>query len=245
MNAVITAGGRVDADYARAAGTDVKALAGVRGETMLARIVAALREAGLKRIAVVGGEEVRRACEASVDLVIPERERGSENIMAALRAWPEYCEPLLYATSDMPYATPAAVADFVARVPEGHFAMSLCDFRAFVERFPEAPSGFGISLAGERVVNGGLFVIPAGHGERLAQLAAQFFNARKAPWQMVRLINPGAALRFAFGRLSITHLEAECSRIGGVAASAVRRCAPELSYDADTVAEYEYAVANP
>ena len=200
MNAVITAGGRVDGEYAKAAGTDVKALAVVRGATMLSRTIAALRGAGVKRIAVVGGEDVRRACEGSVDAVIPEKPRGSENIIAALRAWPEYHEPLVYATSDMPYAGADAVADFIARSPEGHFALSLCEFGAFVERFPEAPSGFGIKLAGERVVNGGLFSIPAGWGERLAGLAAQFFDARKEPWRMVRLINPArsaCALRSA------------------------------------------------
>ena len=242
MNAVITAGGRVDGDYARAAGTDVKALAVVRGATMLARTIAALRGAGVKRIAVVGGDDVRRACEASVDAIIPEKPRGSENIIAALRAWPQYREPLIYATSDMPYVTTDATADFLARSPEGHFTLSLCEFNAFVERFPEAPSGFGIKLAGERVVNGGLFVIPAGSGERLAGLAAQFFDARKQPWRMVRLINPAAALRFAFGRLSIAHLEVEAQRIGGLPATAVRNCAPVLGYDADSAAEYEYAI---
>ncbi len=244
MNAVITAGGRVDGEYAKAAGTDVKALAVVRGATMLSRTIAALRGAGVKRIAVVGGEDVRRACEGSVDAVIPEKPRGSQNIIAALRAWPEYHEPLVYATSDMPYAGADAVADFIARSPEGHFALSLCEFGAFVERFPEAPSGFGIKLAGERVVNGGLFSIPAGWGERLAGLAAQFFDARKEPWKMVRLINPGAALRFAFGRLSIAHLEMEAQRIAGLPATAVRNCAPELGFDADDVAEYEYANAH-
>jgi GTP:adenosylcobinamide-phosphate guanylyltransferase len=241
---VITAGGRVDGEYARAAGTDVKALAVVRGETMLARTISALRGAGVRRIAVVGGDAVRLACEASVDAVIPEKARGSENVIAALRAWPEDREPLIYATSDMPYARTAAIADFIARSPEGHFALSLCEFNAFVERFPEAPSGFGIKLAGERVVNGGLFLIPAGWGERLAKLAAQFFDARKEPWRMVRLINPAAALRFAFGRLSIAHLEAEAQRIAGLPATAVRNCAPELGYDADSAAEYEYAIAH-
>jgi GTP:adenosylcobinamide-phosphate guanylyltransferase len=244
VNAVITAGGRVDDEYARAAGTGVKALAPVRGETMLARTIAALRGAGVKRIAVVGGEDVRRACEASVDEVIPEKPRGSENIIAALRAWPQYREPLIYATSDMPYVAAGAVGDFISRSPSGHFTLSLCEFGAFIERFPEAPSGFGIKLAGERVVNGGLFVIPAGSGESLAGLAAQFFDARKQPWRMVRLINPAAALRFAFGRLSIAHLEVEATRIGGLPATAVRNCAPELGYDADNVAEYEYAIAH-
>jgi GTP:adenosylcobinamide-phosphate guanylyltransferase len=241
VNAVITAGGRVEGEYAAAAGTEIKALAEVRGATMLARIVEAVRRAGAARVAVVGGEDVRRACESMVDLVIAESPSGAQNVIAALRAWREHDEPLLYATSDMPYAHPEAVADFVRRAPAGHLAISLCDYEAFAKRFPHAPPGFGIRLAGERVVNGGLFMLPAGSAERVAGVAARFFEARKRPWQMVRLVHPTAALRFAVGRLSIAHLEAEAQRILGLPATAVRGCAPELGFDADTIAEYVHA----
>jgi GTP:adenosylcobinamide-phosphate guanylyltransferase len=243
VNAVVTAGGRVDAAYAAAAGTPVKALAAVRGETMLVRIVDALRDAGATRIAVVGGDEVRLACESRVDAVIPERPSGGENVLAALRAWSDDA-PLLYATSDMPYASSTAVADFVRRAPQGHLALSLCEYDAFAARFPNAPPGFGIRLAGERVVNGGTFLIPAGAAERVAAVATGFFDARKAPWRMVRLVNPLAGLRFAIGRLTIAHLEGEARRILGVPATAVRGCSPELGFDADTVEEYRYACAH-
>ena len=62
VRAVVTAGGRVDGEYARLAGTTVKALAMVRGVSMLDRILDALRGAGATHIAVVGGAEVRAAC---------------------------------------------------------------------------------------------------------------------------------------------------------------------------------------
>jgi hypothetical protein len=58
---------------------------------------------------------------------------------------------------------------------------------------------------------------------------------------MARLVNIGAVARFAVGRLSVAHLEAEASRIAGVAATAVRDCAPELAFDVDERAEYAYA----
>ncbi|MBV8722740.1 MAG: NTP transferase domain-containing protein, partial [Candidatus Eremiobacteraeota bacterium] len=61
MKAVITAGGRITGEFAREAGTPIKALVRVRGVTMLDRIVDALRGAGAQRIAIVGGEEVRAA----------------------------------------------------------------------------------------------------------------------------------------------------------------------------------------
>ena len=59
---MITAGGRINGAFAELAGTRVKALARVRGITMLQRMIDALRAAGVNRLAVVGGEEVRAAC---------------------------------------------------------------------------------------------------------------------------------------------------------------------------------------
>jgi CTP:molybdopterin cytidylyltransferase MocA len=241
VKAVITAGGRVDAAYARLAGTDVKALASVRGTTMLDRIIAALRGAGVTRIAVVGGSSVRKASAGRVERLIDESESGSENVLRALRAWPDDDDdPLLYATSDLPYVTAEAVADFATRARAGAIAIALAEHAAFTARFPDAPP-FGIELARERVVNGGIFSLPCGSRARVAELATQFFRARKAPWRMATLVSPIAVLRWSTGRLSIAQLEAEAERAVKLPAQAVRGCAPELAFDADTVAEYQYA----
>jgi GTP:adenosylcobinamide-phosphate guanylyltransferase len=244
LKAVVTAGGRIDGAFAAAAGTRVKALAPVRGATMLARMLGALRGAGANEIAVVGGDEVRAACADLVERVVDESASGSENLLRALRAWPENGEPLLYATSDLPYVTGEAVADFVRRVAPGTLSVTLTEFRAFAARFPEAPRSYGITLAGERVVNGGLFSIPGGCAERLARVASRFFDARKRPWRMASFVSPLALIRFSLGRLSVTHLEAMAVRALGVPAAAVRACPPELAYDVDTDAEYRYARAH-
>ncbi|HVN68593.1 MAG TPA: nucleotidyltransferase family protein [Candidatus Binatia bacterium] len=244
MKAVITAGGRIDGALAAAAGTSVKALLSVRGSTMLERIVAALRRAGATSIAVVGGDEVRRACGNLVERVVDESPSGSENMLRALRAWPEDGEPLVYATSDLPYVTGAVVGDFLGRAPDGALAMPLADFREYAARFPAAPPS-GITLAGERIVNGGVFSIPAGCAERIAANARRFFDARKQPWRMASFVSPIALVRFLAGRLSVGHLEEIASRVLGVRAAGIRGCAPELAFDVDTAAEYEYACAHP
>ena len=240
MKAVVTAGGRIEGPFAQAAGTPVKALASVRGTTMLARVIAALRQAGATEIAVIGGSEVRAACGTLVERVVDESPSGSINLLSALRAWPEDGEPLLYATSDLPYVTGDAVSDFLGRIAPGTLAVSLAEFAAFERRFPGS-SGFGITLAGERVVNGGLFLIPSGAAERLAVFARRFFEARKRPWQMASFVSPIVLLRFLFGRLSIAHLEGMAARLLGVPSAAVRNCAPELAFDVDTDSEYRYA----
>jgi CTP:molybdopterin cytidylyltransferase MocA len=171
MKAVITAGGRITGEYARETGTSVKALVKVRGVTMLERIVDALRGAGATRIAVVGGEEVRAACNGRVELVVDEAKTGAENLVRALRAWPQDGEPLIYATSDMPYVGAANVTRFLQRVPRDHVALPLAEHAEFYKRFPGAPP-CGITLAGECVVNGDVFYVPGGVIEKVENAPA-------------------------------------------------------------------------
>jgi CTP:molybdopterin cytidylyltransferase MocA len=245
MKAVITAGGRVESSYADDARTEIKALARVRGVTMLDRIIEALRGAGVTSVAVVGGPEVREACGDRVERIVDESPSGTQNVLRALGAWPDDDgRPLLYATSDMPYVTVEAVADFVRRVPNGAIAVALTEHADFAVRFPGAPP-FGIDLAGERVVNGGIFSVPSGSCANVAALATRFFQARKQPWRMAMLVSPLAIARLAAGRLSVSHIEDEARRVIKVPAAAVRGCAPELGFDADTLLEYRYACENP
>lgn len=242
MKAVITAGGRIDGIFARAAGTCVKALAPVRGTTMLQRMIDALRASGVAQVAVVGGNEVRTACASHVDRFVEESPSGSENLLRALRAWPED-ERLLYATSDLPYVTAAAIADFVQRVGRGTLAVALVEYDEFAARFPNAPP-FGIRLAGEWVVNGGLFSIPHGATEKLAGVATRFFEARKRPWRMASLVGPSVLVRFLSGRLRVSDLETMALHVLKVPAQALRGCAPELAFDVDTAVDYRYACSH-
>ncbi len=239
MKAVITAGGRIDGEFARAAGTAVKALAPVRGATMLQRMIEALRAAGVSEIAVVGGEEVRAACGSSIDRFVGESPSGSENLLRALRAWPDH-ERLLYATSDLPYVTAAAARDFIDRVGSGTLAVALAEFAEYAARFPDAPAT-GITLGRERVVNGGLFSIPQGATEKLSAIATRFFEARKRPWRMASLVGPSVLIRFLSGRLRVSDLETMALHALQVPAQALRGCAPELAFDVDTADEYRYA----
>lgn len=242
MKAVVTAGGRIDGEFATAAGTDVKGLVSIHGVTMLQRAIDALRGAGVTQIAVVGGNEVKAACASAIDRFVEESPSGSENLLRALRAWPDD-ERLLYATSDLPYVTPAAVKDFVERAGHGTLAVALAEFADFTARFPDAPP-FGIRLGRERVVNGGLFSIPPGAGEKLAAIATRFFEARKKPWRMASLVGPSVLIRFLSGRLRVSDLETMALHVLQVPAQALRGCAPELAFDVDTIVEYRYACAH-
>ncbi len=240
--AVITAGGRVDDEFAGVIGTNVKALAPFNGQTLLARAVGALRGIGVERIAVIGGTEVRAACAGSIEMFIEESTIGAENLKRALRAWDSQTD-LLYLTSDMPYITADALRAFVDAAPPYTLALALTPWDAFAARYPGAPP-FGVTLAGEKVVNGGAFVIPAGAAPRIETFAVRFFDARKSVWAMARLTGPALLLQYACGRLSVARLESHATRLLGIAAKAVRNAPPELAYDVDELQEYRYAIAH-
>jgi GTP:adenosylcobinamide-phosphate guanylyltransferase len=242
MYAVITAGGPIDGEYARAAGATLKALVPVRGRTMIARTLDALLACGIERIAVVGNDAVRDAC-APVTTVrmIADAGTGAGNVLGALDGWPDDAS-LLYLTCDMPYIDARSLQWFLDRIDPRTLSMPLCEHAAFVERFPGAPP-FGITLGGERVVNGGAFHLPAGSRARVRTLATTMFDARKAPWKMAGVAGPLVLLRFAIGMISVNALEARAQRVLGVPVAALRNAPAELAYDADTIREYVYAVA--
>jgi hypothetical protein len=75
---------------------------------------------------------------------------------------------------------------------------------------------------------------------KVESIASAFFDARKQPWRMARLVSPRILVRFLFRRLGIGHIEQHAHRMLGVPAVAVRHCAPELAFDADTIADYRY-----
>ncbi len=240
MKAVITAGAPIEGEYANLAGTARKALAPIGATTMLERTLDVLAALRIERIAVVGDDEIARCCATRDVRMIADRASGAGNVHAALGAWPEDGEPLLYLTCDMPFLDAPALDDFLARSPHAALTMPLAEHAAFVRRFPGAPP-FGIVLAGERVVNGGAFVLPPGACARVADVAARLFDARKAPWKMAAIAGLPLLLRFAAGRLDIPALEGRARDLLGIEVRAVRGCAPELGYDADTADEYRYA----
>jgi GTP:adenosylcobinamide-phosphate guanylyltransferase len=241
MRAVITAGGPIEGEYARNAGTTLKALAPVRGRTMLARTIDALRTCAIERIAVVGNDAVRESLEPFAPVrMVPDGGSGATNILGALDAWPDD-GPLLYLTCDMPYIDARSLQWFLDRIDPSTLSMPLCEHDAFTRRFPDAPP-FGITLAGERVVNAGVFHFPAGSRARVRALATAMFDARKAPWKMARVAGPLVLVRYAIGRISVSALEARARRVLGMPVAALRDAPPELAFDVDTAAEYAYAL---
>ncbi|HET7815774.1 MAG TPA: NTP transferase domain-containing protein [Candidatus Baltobacteraceae bacterium] len=238
-SAVITAGGTVDEPFARRIGTPYKALARVRGTALIDRTISALRGGGIERIGVVAPDEVADVCRKSVDFIVTAKEHGGANQWLALNAF-EFDTPFVYATCDMPYIDSNAVSWFVERAGLREVSMALTEFADFEKRFPKAPP-FGIKLGGERVVNGGLFAVPAYASHMLEAIGITLFNARKNPLKMARIAGPGILLRYLVGNLGVGDIEYRAKQLLTIPARALRNAPPELAYDVDVLEEYEYA----
>ena len=240
MRAVITAGGLVDAEFAAAIGTRVKALAPFGTRTLLDVVLDACAGAQIDAVAIVGGAEVRAHLRGTGVHVVDAAEDGGTNVLRALDAWPG--EPFVYLASDLPFATAEGLLDLVERSAGRSLTMGLCSAEAYGRRFPDAPP-FGVALRGERVVNASAFVFAPEAVAPARAFAVRLFDARKSLWAMARLLDLALIVRFATRRLGVVDVEAYGRRVLGCEAAAVRDCDPGLCYDVDTLDEYSYACA--
>jgi CTP:molybdopterin cytidylyltransferase MocA len=239
MIAVITAGGCVDGDFARAIGTPVKALAPIGNGRLLDRSIDASRQCGASSIVVVGGAEVGAYCGTRIDALIPAVDDGRANLEAALRCARD-SESLLLLTSDLPFLTHAPLAQFLSRVGEAEVAMPLATPEAYGQAYPGAPSHL-TTLGSERVAGGSVFYFSPGSAAHAIRIARELFAARKSLLRLALLLEPPLIARYCARRLRIAHIEEYAARRFGIQARAVRECGPALCYDVDTLADYRYA----
>jgi molybdopterin-guanine dinucleotide biosynthesis protein A len=241
MIAAITAGGRVDGGLAAAIGTSVKALAPFGDGKLVDAAIAAARANGVRRIVVIGGDAIRDHCGAHVDDVIPESADGRENIRRAIDT--AHDEALLLMTSDMPFITAEALADFLARGAAADVALPLATESAYLAAFPGAPPHV-TRLGRDRIASGSVVSFGPGVAGRALDSAQRLFAARKSLLRMAALFGPALLARFALGTLRIEHVERRARALLGIDARAVRNAAPSLCFDIDTLADFEYAIAH-
>ncbi len=120
VDAVVLAGGTIpdsEAEFRKRTGVRCKSLVPIAGKIMVGWVVEALRGAErIDRVAVIGPPELRRHRDcAGADVVLEEREGRSENLFAALEAFPD-SERVLMVTSDIPLATGAMFDRVLERV---------------------------------------------------------------------------------------------------------------------------------
>jgi CTP:molybdopterin cytidylyltransferase MocA len=237
--AVITAGGKVRGEFARAIGTDIKALAPLGSCRLIDPAIEAARSIGVDAIAVIGSNAVADYCGERVERVVDAANSGTQNILRALRVFPE-ADRLVFLTSDMPFIDAAGLRAFVERSSRSALTMALSPAGAYVAQFPGAPPHV-VRFGRESFANGSAFVIDAGAFAPLERVAGKFFSARKSLPRLAALLGPALCVRFACRRLRIADIEARAAAVLGVDARAIVDASPGLCYDVDDLADWSYA----
>lgn len=239
----ITAGGLISREFARSAGTQIKAMLIIHGKTLLERTVEAFRECGVTgRIALVAPEEIRETAGAqAVDQFISAHESGIENIRRGLSYFSEETR-IVWCASDLPFISPGSIKDFLERCPED---ASLC-YPVF-ERDEINPSMRAaipsyIRLKDGHFTGGSIFRLDVAPCMARMEEIGRCFTSRKSTIAMVQLLGLKTVVNFLMGRCSINDILKRVEEILHTRCAVVRGCDPSVTVDIDDEASYEFAL---
>jgi GTP:adenosylcobinamide-phosphate guanylyltransferase len=246
--AFVTAGGRLSPPMAEATGTTIKALVPLGGETLLARVIGALRRTeSIGRIIVIGpkAEIEKTARHAGADDVLQEGTTGPENLNIGLSAYRDFLgdRRIVFAASDLPYLHEDAVSGLLKRTSDDTTAdivfpvIHRADYEA---QFPDSPNEWA-RLAGKEYTGGSVMLLRPAAIERNRAMIERVFAARKSQWDMARLLGLGFALKFKMGALTIPAAEERASQLTGCRCRALMESDPRLAADVDTIDDLQYA----
>jgi CTP:molybdopterin cytidylyltransferase MocA len=236
--ALVLAGSRGGAEpVADYAGVAHKALIRLGGETLLARVVGALRQAGAARIAVVSSHEAVREEAARLGVEAVDEQAGpSLSVKAGAAA---LGTPLLVTTADHALLDPAWVRRFLAETPPGADVTALVARRATVEAAAPEAQRTWLKLADGDWKGCNLFWLANDRALAVVDLWRRVEAERKRPWKMAQILGPSVLLRYATRRLTLSGAVERLGRLAGVRAAVVETPYGLASVDVDKPADLE------
>ncbi|MBE7216891.1 MAG: nucleotidyltransferase family protein [Caulobacteraceae bacterium] len=234
LSALVLAGSRPGAPDPVAASEGVahKALARLGGETLLARVVAAVRAAGAERVIVSASDPAVRAAAAALQAQVLEAEAGpSASVAAALDA---VGAPLLVTTADHALLQPHWVRRFLADAPAEADVSALLARRPRVEAAAPGARRTYINLRGGGWSGCNLFYLATPEARRAVDVWRRVEAQRKRPWRIARMVGPGALLAYASGALSPEGAARRISQATGARAALVESPYGLCAVDVDT-----------
>lgn len=240
--AVVLAGSRGGTDPVAAyAGIADKALIDLGGQTMLARVINALRAANVDDIAVAANAPaVATEAAANGGRMLPAAAGPSASTGAALAS---LGAPLLVTTGDHALLQPAWIRDFLAEVPPAADVAVLLARRESVERAAPGSRRTYLRFADGDWSGCNLFLLATPRAEAAVRLWQAVERDRKRPWRIVGRLGPGLLLRYLLGRLSLAEAIAALGRRAGVVAAVVECRDGLAAVDVDKPADLDFVRA--
>lgn len=238
MKALVLAGSRGGIDPVAAyAGVSHKALIELAGEPLLARVLAALKAAGIDETAVAANEPaVTALAAASQARVLPAEAGPSLSVARGLEA---LGAPLLVTTSDHALLQAEWVSRFVADAPADADICVLLARRDVVEAAAPGTKRTYLRFADGEWSGCNLFLIRTEKAKAAIDLWRRVEADRKRPWRVVRLLGPMTLVRYLMGRLTLAEALARLGRLSGVKAAAVASQFGLAAVDVDKPADLD------
>ncbi|MGK6325224.1 NTP transferase domain-containing protein [Sphingomonas sp. DT-51] len=237
-SALVLAGSRGDGDPVAAyAGVAEKALVPVGDCSMLARVLAALQDAGVRKAVV----------SANAPAVLAEAERHGATCIAAAAgpsastaaALDKLGAPLLVTTGDHALLRPEWIVDFVRQVEAGVDVAVLLARRETIERAAPGSRRTYLRFSDGDWSGCNLFLLATPQADRMIRLWQEVERDRKRPWRIVRRLGPGLLVRYLLGRLSLAEAVAHLGRRAGVVAAIVEAKDGLAAVDVDKPADLD------
>lgn len=238
VKALILAGSRDEVDPVAAyAGVAHKALIELGGETMLARVAAAVRAAGCGEVAVSASDAAVEAEARRLGLTVLAAAAGpSASVGLGLE---RLGAPLLVATADHALLEAEWVRGFVAGVPAQADVAVLLARRDLVEAALPGTRRTYLRFADGDWSGCNLFLLRTPAAARAIGLWRLVEADRKRPWRIVRRFGVGMLVRYLLGRLTLARAVARLGELAEVRAAAVASRHGLAAVDVDKPADLD------
>ena len=233
--ALVLAGSRPGAPdpVADSEGVSHKALLTLAGEPMLGRVVAALREARIERIAVSTNDpQVAQLAQALDCDVLP---AGTGPSASVATGFERLGAPLLVTTSDHGLLQGRWVADFVGDTPQEADVAILLARRDAVERAMPGSRRTWLRFADGQWSGCNLFLLATPRAGAAIDTWKIVEADRKRPWRIAARLGLGMLASYTLGRLTLAEAIAGLGRRIGVRASLVAARDGLAAVDVDKV----------
>lgn len=214
VNAVVLGGGGEDQRLAGYYEGPTKGLIPLCGKPSVQWVLEALRgTSGVERIALAGPAALlEHPASALADVGLAEGSSIVDKLAAAAEAFDDG-RKLLMATCDIPLATPASLADTIARCPDDcAFFHPLVEKAAALRDFPAHQWVF-LKLRDGEVVTTNVIILDPVWLRRRPELAQTLEALRRHPVRMALRWGIGFLMRFRLGLLSLAYCEGLFSKI--------------------------------
>lgn len=244
--ALVLAGSRPGVDpFAKAHGTDLKALIPVGGVPMVARPVVALLQApDIVRVRVLAQQPARLGAALPDDSRLSVEASGSTiaATLNAILADSSTRYPLLVTTADHALLDPAMIADFCTKAEGADVAIGMVEQVALMKRLPQTQRTW-LRFRGGAYSGANLFAFGSREAAKAVALWRSVEQDRKKGWRMIAALGPALLLGSVFRLRTLDQTLAAVGRRLGLRIRKVELANPLAAVDVDKPADHVLVTA--